>query len=137
MGLADRITVLNYGQVLAEGTRTEIQSNPKVWRSISRHECLRKQPAADRGGGSAHVLWQEPHLARRDTAGRPGEVVGLLGRNGVGKSTALKTIMGLVRATEGSVRLAGQPITGLASHRLARLGMGMCPRTAASSVCSR
>jgi branched-chain amino acid transport system ATP-binding protein len=56
-----------------------------------------------------------------------GEVVGLLGRNGVGKSTTLKTIMGLVHPTEGEVRLEGQPITGLAAYRLARLGIGYVP----------
>jgi branched-chain amino acid transport system ATP-binding protein len=58
---------------------------------------------------------------------RPGEVVGLLGRNGVGKSTTLKTIMGLVRPTEGSIRLEGAPITGMAPHKLARLGIGYVP----------
>jgi branched-chain amino acid transport system ATP-binding protein len=56
-----------------------------------------------------------------------GEVVGLLGRNGVGKSTTLKTIMGLVRPSEGEVRLAGDPITGLPSHKLARRGIGYVP----------
>src|SRR6266700_8229073 len=56
-----------------------------------------------------------------------GEVVGLLGRNGVGKSTTLKTIMGLVRPSEGTVRLAGQPIAGLPAHKLARLGIGYVP----------
>src|SRR5262249_30250256 len=56
-----------------------------------------------------------------------GEVVGLLGRNGVGKSTTLKTIMGLVNPSRGSVRLAGQPITGLPAHKLARLGIGYVP----------
>ena len=56
-----------------------------------------------------------------------GEVVGLLGRNGVGKSTTLKTIMGLVRPTEGSIRLEGAPITGMAPHKLARLGIGYVP----------
>src|ERR1700719_4672422 len=56
-----------------------------------------------------------------------GEVVGLLGRNGVGKSTTLKTIMGLVRPSEGEVRLAGDPITGVPSHKLARRGLGYVP----------
>ncbi|HZT27146.1 MAG TPA: ABC transporter ATP-binding protein [Pseudolabrys sp.] len=58
---------------------------------------------------------------------RPGEVVGLLGRNGVGKSTTLKTIMGLVLPSEGKVLLDGAAITGLAPHRLARLGIGYVP----------
>ena len=57
----------------------------------------------------------------------PGEVVGLLGRNGVGKSTTLKTIMGLVRPSRGRVRLGGQPVTGLPPHKLARLGIGYVP----------
>jgi branched-chain amino acid transport system ATP-binding protein len=57
----------------------------------------------------------------------PGEVVGLLGRNGVGKSTTLKTIMGLVHPTQGKVVLAGNTVTSLPSHRLARLGIGYVP----------
>jgi len=56
-----------------------------------------------------------------------GEVVGLLGRNGVGKSTTLKTIMGLVGPSRGRVLLEGQPITGLPAHRLARMGIAYVP----------
>jgi branched-chain amino acid transport system ATP-binding protein len=56
-----------------------------------------------------------------------GEVVGLLGRNGVGKSTTLKTIMGLVHASEGRVLLANRPVTGLPAHKLAKLGIGYVP----------
>jgi branched-chain amino acid transport system ATP-binding protein len=58
---------------------------------------------------------------------RPGEVVGLLGRNGVGKSTTLKTIMGLIHPTEGRIVFEGQPIARTAPHRLARLGIGYVP----------
>jgi branched-chain amino acid transport system ATP-binding protein len=57
----------------------------------------------------------------------PGEVVGLLGRNGVGKSTTLKTIMGLVQPSEGNVRFNGDAITGLPPHKLARRGIGYVP----------
>jgi branched-chain amino acid transport system ATP-binding protein len=56
-----------------------------------------------------------------------GEVVGLLGRNGVGKSTTLKTVMGLVHPTEGTVSLEGRPITTMPAYRLARLGIGYVP----------
>jgi branched-chain amino acid transport system ATP-binding protein len=56
-----------------------------------------------------------------------GEVVGLLGRNGVGKSTTLKSIMGLVRPTQGQIAFEGRPIVGLAPHRLARAGIGYVP----------
>jgi branched-chain amino acid transport system ATP-binding protein len=57
----------------------------------------------------------------------PGEVVGLLGRNGVGKSTTLKTIMGLVRPSRGTVLFNGALITSLPPHKLARLGIGYVP----------
>jgi branched-chain amino acid transport system ATP-binding protein len=71
--------------------------------------------------GKSHVL----HGVSIDVA--PGEVVGLLGRNGVGKSTTLKTIMGLVRATAGAVTFDGRNLAGLPAHRLARLGIGYVP----------
>jgi branched-chain amino acid transport system ATP-binding protein len=57
----------------------------------------------------------------------PGEVVGLLGRNGVGKSTTLKTVMGLVPTSRGRVLYEGRPITGLPAHRMARLGIAYVP----------
>jgi branched-chain amino acid transport system ATP-binding protein len=56
-----------------------------------------------------------------------GEVVGLLGRNGVGKSTTLKAIMGLVRPSRGRVLLENRPVTHLSADRLARLGIGYVP----------
>jgi branched-chain amino acid transport system ATP-binding protein len=71
--------------------------------------------------GKSHVL----HGVSIDVA--PGEVVGLLGRNGVGKSTTLKTIMGLVRATAGAVTFDGRDLAGLPPHRLARLGIAYVP----------
>jgi branched-chain amino acid transport system ATP-binding protein len=56
-----------------------------------------------------------------------GEVVALLGRNGVGKSTTLKAIMGLVHPRRGRVLLEGRSVTELPPHRLARLGIGYVP----------
>jgi branched-chain amino acid transport system ATP-binding protein len=60
------------------------------------------------------------------TVGR-GEVVALNGRNGVGKSTTLKSIMGLVSARQGQVLFEGRPIAGLPAHRLARIGIAYVP----------
>jgi len=60
------------------------------------------------------------------TVGR-GEVVALIGRNGVGKSTTLKGIMGLVMARQGRVLFEGKSIAGMPAHRLARLGIAYVP----------
>ncbi len=58
---------------------------------------------------------------------RAGEVVSLLGRNGAGKSTTLKSIMGLVEVTRGSIRFAEREITRLPTHGIAALGIGYVP----------
>jgi branched-chain amino acid transport system ATP-binding protein len=73
------------------------------------------------GYGPAGVLFGvELHLAR-------GEVTALMGRNGAGKSTTLKAIMGLLTPRAGTVRFAGQEIAGMAPYRIARLGLGYVP----------
>jgi branched-chain amino acid transport system ATP-binding protein len=58
---------------------------------------------------------------------RRGEVVALMGRNGAGKSTTLKAVMGLVPANGGTVRFAGRDVAGWAPFRIARLGLGYVP----------
>jgi branched-chain amino acid transport system ATP-binding protein len=59
---------------------------------------------------------------------RAGEVVGLLGRNGAGKSSTLKSVMGLVAPARGRVEFAGRDITGHSPEEIARLGMGFVPQ---------
>lgn len=56
-----------------------------------------------------------------------GEVVALVGRNGVGKSTTMRSVMGLTPPREGKVRFAGQDIAGMAPHRVAKLGVAFVP----------
>lgn len=58
---------------------------------------------------------------------RSGEVVALLGRNGAGKSTTMKSVMGLVRPTRGTVAFGGHTITGWEPYRIARHGLGYVP----------
>ena len=73
------------------------------------------------GYGPAEILFGvSMKLAR-------GEVAALMGRNGAGKSTTLKAIMGLVPPRAGRVRFAGRDIAGLAAFRIARLGLGYVP----------
>ena len=71
--------------------------------------------------GESHILHGAQFEVRR------GEVVTLLGRNGVGKTTTLKAIMGMVARREGSIRLDGTQIIALPSDRIARLGVAFCP----------
>jgi len=58
---------------------------------------------------------------------RAGEVVTLLGRNGVGKTTTMKAIMGIVEQRKGSVRFEGRELIGLSSDVIARAGIAICP----------
>ncbi|MGA2895908.1 MAG: ABC transporter ATP-binding protein [Xanthobacteraceae bacterium] len=57
----------------------------------------------------------------------PGEMVSLLGRNGMGKTTTVRSIIGLTPATAGSIRFVGEEIRDLASYRVAQLGIGLVP----------
>ena len=71
--------------------------------------------------GRAHILF-DLHLQAR-----AGEVAVLLGRNGAGKSTTLKAIMGLLRPQAGEIRFAGRRIDRLQPFQIARLGLGFVP----------
>jgi branched-chain amino acid transport system ATP-binding protein len=57
----------------------------------------------------------------------PGEVVSLMGRNGMGKTTTVRSIMGLTPAASGSIRFAGSEIRHLPAYRVAQLGIGLVP----------
>jgi branched-chain amino acid transport system ATP-binding protein len=57
----------------------------------------------------------------------PGEMVSLMGRNGMGKTTTIRSIMGLTPAAAGSIRFAGTEIRGLPSYRIAKIGLGLVP----------
>jgi len=71
--------------------------------------------------GESHVLHGVDCRVER------GEVVTLLGRNGAGRTTTLKALLGLVGSRSGSVLINGQETIGLPPHRIARLGVGYCP----------
>ena len=71
--------------------------------------------------GESHVL----HGV--DMVVQPGEVVTLLGRNGAGRTSTLRAIMGLTGARKGSIKVYGTETIGLPTHRIAHLGLGYCP----------
>jgi branched-chain amino acid transport system ATP-binding protein len=56
-----------------------------------------------------------------------GEVVTLLGRNGAGRTSTMRSVMGLIGTRKGSIRVRGTETIGMATHRIARLGLGYCP----------
>ncbi|MEY4737853.1 MAG: hypothetical protein RL302_2172 [Pseudomonadota bacterium] len=75
-----------------------------------------------------HSFYGESHILHGiDLTINHGELVTLLGRNGSGRSTTLKAILGLVGRRTGSIMLNGKDIKGLSPHRIARLGVGYCP----------
>src|ERR1700678_1570652 len=57
----------------------------------------------------------------------PGEMVSLMGRNGMGKTTTVRSIMGLTPAAAGRIHFGGRQIHGLPSYRIAKLGLGLVP----------
>ncbi len=71
--------------------------------------------------GESHVL----HGVNFDV--QEGEVVTLLGRNGAGRTSTLRAILGLTGSRKGSIRVHGNETLGMATHRIARLGIGYCP----------
>jgi len=78
---------------------------------------------------AVHAFYGKSHVLRGlDLHVQPGEIVGLLGRNGAGRSTALKAAMGLVEA-RGAIRFGGEDIVGLPPFKIAQKGLGYVPES--------
>ena len=76
-----------------------------------------------------HTYYGESHVLQGVSLDVPeGRVVALLGRNGVGKTTLIRSIIGFTPPRRGSIRYRGSDIAGLPSHRIARLGIGLVPQ---------
>lgn len=75
-----------------------------------------------------HAWYGESHILHGvDLTVNPGEVVTLLGRNGAGRTTTLRAIMGLTGARKGSIKVNGHETIGLPTHKIAHYGIGYCP----------
>ena len=75
-----------------------------------------------------HAFYGESHVLHGiDLRVYEGELITLLGRNGSGRSTTLKSVLGLVGRRTGSVVMNGEDLIRMAPHRIARLGVGFCP----------
>ena len=135
---ADEITVMSDGKVLVHGSAEAVRGDPEVQRvylGAGRKALVRAVPRAAAPGvpilqiegintyyGKSHIL----HDVALEV--REGEAVALLGRNGAGKSSTIKSIMGIVPPRSGRVRYQGQEIQGKTPEAIARLGIGLVPQ---------
>jgi ABC-type branched-subunit amino acid transport system ATPase component len=136
--IADAVTVMNEGKVLVDGTVEDARSSPKVQEvyigsgtaavaakpreSAAEATTLLALEGVNTFYGKSHILTDVSF----DLATH--EIVALLGRNGAGKSTVLKTLVGIAPPASGSITLADREIAGLSSAEIARLGIGYVPQ---------
>ncbi|MDQ2963899.1 MAG: branched-chain amino acid ABC transporter ATP-binding protein/permease [Pseudomonadota bacterium] len=137
--LADRITAMSEGRVIAEGPPADVRANAELQRVYLGDGAVRAAAArVERTGiaaapiieveaintfyGKSHVLHDVSFRVREN------EVVALLGRNGAGKTSTFKSIMGLVPPASGRVLLGAARIDGKPPERIARLGVGLVPQ---------
>ena len=75
-----------------------------------------------------HAWYGESHILHGvNMKVQPGQVVTLLGRNGAGRTSTLRAILGLTGSRKGSIRVQGVETIGMPTHRIAHLGIGYCP----------
>lgn len=154
LALSDRITVLHQGKLIADGQPEEVSRHPEVIAaymgepskksSAGDKPAIKVEPAANVELAGSRVVSnaKKPLLEMKDVrAGYGGgtvldgldltvnhnEVVALLGRNGVGKTTALRTMMGVLKCSSGQITFDGHDITGMRPDRINRLGMAAVP----------
>ena len=138
--LSDRITVMHQGKVIAQGSPEEIQRNQAVQEAYLGHAQLEEVRLAARAprakGGdvllsvdTVNAYYGKSHVLRDVSLQvREGEAVCLLGRNGVGKTTTLSTILGLVPPKSGQIRFKEKRIAGWPPYAIGRLGIGLVPQ---------
>jgi ABC-type branched-subunit amino acid transport system ATPase component len=134
--LSDRITVLHQGRLIADGKAATVARNPEVIAAylgkstitpvVSRLTSRIGPPLLTLQGVCAGYAGSQV-LTGIDMTLRKNEVVVLLGRNGVGKTTTLNTVTGLVRAEAGAISFDGADITNLPAHEINRRGLALVP----------
>ena len=127
--ISSRVTVFHEGQILIEDTMDVITADPPCTRSLSGAPSpmsARSIILEVKGLGSGYG--RVPILHGIDLAVGEAEIVGILGHNGMGKTTLLKTLMGIIPATAGSIEFDGLDITRLPAHERNRMGLAYVPQ---------
>jgi ABC-type branched-subunit amino acid transport system ATPase component len=136
---SDSITAMANGTVLIEGNAEQVSGDRQVQevylgsgrkmvmaeRSASAPadgEVLLELEGVNTHYGKSHILHDVSLIARAH------QVTALLGRNGAGKTSTLKSIMGLVATSSGAIRFNAEPITGRSPEHIARAGIGLVPQ---------
>lgn len=138
LSFCQEVTVMNEGMVLIHGTPDLIRNDRKVQEIytgtgtptvIGRHGNAAESGKVVLRAEGLHTYYGKSHIL--DDAGitvHEGEIVALLGRNGAGKSTFLKTIAGIVQPAAGRLLLRDQDVTGQPAWQIARAGIGYVPQ---------
>ncbi len=143
--LSDSITVLHEGRVIADGTPDSVVNTPAVMEAYLGQET--EEGESEAGGTTIVSTAQRERgplllnvsdmaagyggsqiLEGLNLAVHEGETVALLGRNGVGKTTTLHSLMGTVEPSAGRIQFQGTDITNLPPHRINQLGLSIVPQ---------
>ncbi len=138
LAFSHQVTVMNQGEVLVTGGPEAIRNDRRVqeiYTGKGAHVRSGRTPCQASGkpvvlrAEKLNTFYGKSHILNDATLEvRRGEIVALLGRNGAGKSTFLKSLAGLVPPKTGSILFEGRELTGLPAHEVARLGIGYVPQ---------
>ncbi len=119
--IAKRVIVLHEGHVIAEGDMDKVQKDPRVIEVYLGSVSVLAIKTLNQFYGGSHTLWDV------DLAIPAGSRMCLMGRNGMGKTTLLKCIMGLQAASSGGIEFDGTDLLKCPAEQRARLGIGYVP----------
>jgi ABC-type branched-subunit amino acid transport system ATPase component/ABC-type branched-subunit amino acid transport system permease subunit len=139
LAISDTVAVLNQGHLVANGSPELVSIDPEVKRVyLGADHSERPAPVHPEVSSSAEAILsvEDLHASYGKSKVlhgvslkiRRGEIVGLLGRNGVGKTTTVMSVMGTLPADSGKVEFAGQDVTKLRPDQINRLGIGIVPQ---------